>query len=320
MFRKLLFSPLRLLIGWGAYPQLLGTIGVLTLILLRVTIGWHFYSEGVNKQTTQGWDAGPFFNAARGPFASQYHRLVPDRDGFARLDIDKTMKHLAIYRDRAGQHFGFDQSQQGEAQQAYVDAIKQVTWVLEDNAAEIEEYRKGKARIERLYEDEERAGVASLDGQRLTIEQEWRQLAAPVLVKIDNVWTVYEKAVNDIATDQQATRGYYRLYKPTPPDVPEDQLYLINEYIPYFDMAIGICLMFGILTPPVALIAAGFLFSVFLSQYPPAPGPGSTSYQVIESMACLVLAGTGAGRFAGVDFVLHALVRRAWPSQESHNG
>ena len=70
--------------------------------------------------------------------------------------------------------------------------------------------------------------------------------------------------------------------------------------------------MLGLFTPVAALAAAGFLGSVFLSQLPPSSGPGSTYYQLIESMACLVLAGTGAGRFAGIDYFLHLIVRSVW--------
>ena len=86
----------------------------------------------------------------------------------------------------------------------------------------------------------------------------------------------------------------------------------IDRIVPIFDIAVGLCLLFGFLTPVAALAAAGFLGSVFLSQLPPSSGPSSTYYQLIEAMACLVLAGTGAGRFAGIDYFLHLIVRRVW--------
>jgi len=317
LFKKVLVSPLRLAIGWGEYPRFLGIIGVLMLVLLRITIGWHFYSEGVDKKTGGSWSAEPFFANASGPFAHYFHELLPDREGFARVAVEPSMKHLAVFREMAGKHYDFNEEQATDAQAAYVSAVKQVQYELDTNAAEIEEYNLGRQRIAKLKEDPTRDGVASLAEQRKTIQQEWKRLVAPVLVKIDNIWTVYEKSVNDLATDQQERRGYYRLYKPVEPDMNPQQLDLINQWVPYFDMTIGICLMLGVLTPVISLAAAGFLFSVFLSQYPPSSGPGSTNYQLIEAMACLVLAGTGAGRFAGFDFVLHALVRRSWPSEEN---
>ena len=93
---------------------------------------------------------------------------------------------------------------------------------------------------------------------------------------------------------------------------------VLDDIIPWFDCLLGACLILGLFTPAVGLVAAGFLFSVFLSQYPPANGPVSTHYQLIESMACLVLASTGAGRFAGLDSIIHAALYK--PSGNEKKG
>jgi uncharacterized membrane protein YphA (DoxX/SURF4 family) len=90
---------------------------------------------------------------------------------------------------------------------------------------------------------------------------------------------------------------------------------VIDRFVPYFDIAIGLCLLLGFFTPVAALAAAGFLGSVVLSQYPPATGPTSSNYQLIECMACLVLAATGSGRLAGLDYFLHLIVRKVWGGQ-----
>jgi uncharacterized membrane protein YphA (DoxX/SURF4 family) len=77
-------------------------------------------------------------------------------------------------------------------------------------------------------------------------------------------------------------------------------------------------LLLGLFTPVAALVAAGFLGSVFLSQYPPASGPSSSYYQLIEGLACLVLASTGAGRFAGLDYFIHLFIRRSLVKSEEN--
>jgi len=315
LFSKVLIAPLRLAVGWNAYPRVLGVMGILMLVLLRVCVGWHFYVEGVDKSTRAGWDPTPFFANARGPFEDYFQTVVWDWDGAVRLDVDRTKQTLAGFRDAAGRHFGFNEAQQRQAQQAYADAIAQIEWELQENAQDLEEYRLGRERIDELAQDPVRDGVASLGGQRATIRKEWKALAAPVFVQIDKAWSLYEKSINDIATDaQRRAAGKLSLVKPRTQAVDTS---ILGDIVPYFDLAIGICLLFGFLTPVAALAAAGFLGSVFLSQYPPAAGPGSTYYQLIEAMACLVLAGTGAGRFAGLDFVFHAIVRRVWPSKEN---
>lgn len=307
------------MVGWGPYPRFLGVIGIGMLVLLRLTIGWHFFSEGVDKKT-EDWSAAPFFASARGPFADEFQRLVPDRRGLARLDIEVTKKQLAGFRNIAINHYGFGPEQKEEAQEAYVDAVKQVQYVLDTNANEIEEYRLGLGRVQKLRQDRVRADVSSLRGQREAVEAEWKSLVKPALVNIDVIWKVYEETINSIASEGQRSSGYLKLYLPAEPGVDPQQIELIDRFIPYFDMTIGICLMVGLFTPMVSLVAAAFLFSVFLSQFPPATGPFSTNYQLIESMGCLVLAGTAAGRFAGLDFILHALIRRCWSSKEKTNG
>lgn len=314
MLRKLLLSPLRLAVGWGIYPRLLGWIGICMLILLRVTIGWHFYTEGVEKYTAGDWDAKPFFSNARGPAAEQFRQLVWDWDGSIRLDEKTTMLHLAKFRDRIANHYGFDEAQKGAAKVNYAKAVEQFKYVIASNASDIEEYELGRDRVKKLENDFRRGGVESLAGQTATIRSEWTQKIAPSLKQIDEIWETYELAQNNLATSEQAERR-----PPMKMGVPRTQLMdtsVINQIVPYFDMAIGVCLILGLMTPLAALAAAGFLGSVFMSQYPPTTGPSSTMYQLIEGMACLVLAGTGAGRFGGLDFFFHTIICKLWPSVE----
>tara|TARA_R110002049_G_scaffold72490_2_gene187050 strand:+ start:33245 stop:34123 length:879 start_codon:yes stop_codon:yes gene_type:complete len=290
------------------------------LVLLRLSIGWHFYTEGLDKYQAGNWSAAPFFANAKGPFAQQYRNLVWDADGSLRLDKEATMIAWATFRDRIAAHYGFDDQQKRQAQANYAKAVEQYEWVLEQNVTELEEYDLGRERVLRFETNTEeknlRDGVASLGGQRDTIRKEWQQKAAPALKQIDTIWKNYAIAQNATAsTDQVDQHGAFALSKPR--RVAMDTS-VIDPLVPYFDMTVGLCLLLGLFTPVVALAAAGFLGSVFLSQYPPATGPASSNYQLIECMACLVLAGTGAGRFAGLDFFLHMIIRKVWghPAQE----
>ena len=317
---KLLLFPFRLAVGWGLSPRLIGLIGMTMLVLLRLTIGWHFYTEGLDKYEAGNWSAAPFFSAARGPFAGHYRELVWDADGSLRLDKDKTMVAWATFRDEIGRHYGFDDQQKRQAQANYAKAVEQYDWVIEQNAVDLEEYNLGRERVSRLDNDVDernlRDGVSSLGGQRDVIRREWLQKAAPSLQQIDTIWKNYATAQNATASPEQVERsGSFALRKPR---LVAMDTSVIDPLVPYFDMGVGLCLLLGIFTPLVALAAAGFLGSVFLSQYPPTTGPASTNYQLVECMACLVLAGTGAGRFAGLDFFLHMIIRKVWghPTEE----
>lgn len=282
------------------------------LVLLRISIGWHFYSEGVDKRDAGNWSAAPFFANAKGPFADQFRGLVWDADGKIRLDRDATMQSWAVFRDRIGNHYGFDENQKRQAQQNYAKAVEQYDWVIAENASDLEEFAFGRDRMKKLDTDvretEIRDGVASLGGQRDTIRKEWTGKASPALKQIDTIWANYEATQNGVAKpEQQDAMPSMHLPKPRTARIDTS---VIDGIVPYFDMAIGLCLLLGFFTPVAALAAAGFLGSVFLSQYPPGTGPTSSNYQLIECMACLVLAGTGAGRFAGLDYFLHLIVRK----------
>ena len=284
------------------------------LVMLRLTIGWHFYSEGIEKQKSGDWTATPFFANARGPLESRFQSMVWDHDGTMRLDRHQTMTQFNRFRRRAAKHYRFDKDQVLRSQAVLTEAGKDYDWVVEQNAADLEEFEFGKERLKDLLEDERevrnRAGVESLGQQRDTIRSEWRGKATPALQQMDQLWTSYEASINALATREQADRhDYLRIGQPS--DSYFDTA-TIDRILPYFDIAVGVLLLIGLFTPVAALAAAVFLGSVFLSQYPPSTGPSSTMYQLIESMACLVLAATGAGRFAGLDFFLHLLNRKIY--------
>ncbi|TWU48771.1 hypothetical protein Poly51_46740 [Rubripirellula tenax] len=284
------------------------------LVLLRISIGWHFYSEGVEKRDAGNWSAAPFFANAKGPLAGEFRKMVWDADGALRLNKQANLHYWAVFRDQVGAHYGFDDAQKRQAQVNYAKAVEQYDWVIDENAAELEEYELGRDRIATLEtqgrEKTLRDGVTSLGGQRDTIRKEWTSKASSALKQIDEIWEGYEIAQNAVATSEQSEgRPMFKMAKPRTARVDTS---VVDGIIPYFDIAVGLCLLFGLFTPVAALAAAGFLGSVFLSQYPPSTGPQSSNYQLIESMACLVLAGTGAGRFAGLDFFLHLIIRKFW--------
>ena len=311
---KLVLSPLRLCVGWSLSPRLLGLTGALMLVLLRLTVGWHFYSEGLDKKEAGDWTAAPFFANAKGPFADDFRQMVWDSDGAFRLNRRAAMESWALFRNQVGNHYGFSEDQKEQAQANYGKAVEQYDWVLSENATELEEYALGRERILKLEgegpEKTVRDGVTSLGGQRDTIRREWSQQAAPALAQINAIWANYEVNQNALADPTQSKASpYLRLFKPRTERIDTS---VIDEFVPYFDIAIGLCLLLGFFTPVAALAAAGFLGSVFLSQYPPTTGPASSNYQLIECMACLVIAATGSGRFAGMDYFLHLIVRKVW--------
>ena len=314
--RNIVLYPLRLMVGWGLSPRILGILGVLMLVLLRLTIGWHFFSEGSSKMRSGNWDASPFFANAKGPFAEQFHEMVWDHDGQFRRDVKKTNSWLASFGNKAIKHYGFAKEQKLEVKQAHEDALMQLDLALADNANDLQEYDLSIKRIADMKADPARQG-GGLKEQIDTVRRESLDKLKPTLTQVNLIWDNFEAAVNNIATsEQKSSKDYLFLTKPKMSMVDTN---VLNAWVPYFDMIIGTCLLFGLFTPVAALAAAGFLGSVFLSSYPPGGGPTSTYYQLIEAMACLVLAATAAGRFGGLDYFLHMIVRKTFGQEESED-
>ena len=318
--RNILFVPLRLAIGWGISPRILGFIGISMLVLLRVSIGWHFHSEGSEKYRQGDWDASPFFANAKGPFAEEFRKAVWDYDGAFRRDPEQTRWWLEQYRDKATAYYQYRDEDIVAANEALDQVMVNLDSVLDDNAADLEEYDLGRLRVEELKEKNDRVGVESLAGQIATVEKENDSKLKPVLAEIDLLWDGYEGTINSLATpNQRRLSPPIELKKPKTAPVGKMDTSTINRIVPYFDLAVGWCLILGLFTPDAAFATAVFLGSVFLSQYPPGTGPTSSYFQLVDCMACFVLAGTGAGRFAGLDFFLHLFVRRSEAKRAKEN-
>jgi uncharacterized membrane protein YphA (DoxX/SURF4 family) len=63
-------------------------LAIVMLVVLRITIGWHFLYEGVWKiANAEEFSAKPFLGMAKGPAAELYYAMLPDLDGSERLVV-----------------------------------------------------------------------------------------------------------------------------------------------------------------------------------------------------------------------------------------
>jgi uncharacterized membrane protein YphA (DoxX/SURF4 family) len=74
-------------------------------------------------------------------------------------------------------------------------------------------------------------------------------------------------------------------------------------------IGVGVCMMLGLFTRLAAVCGMAFLLTVMATQPPWIEGAriDLVYYQLVEVAALVVLLFTAAGRFAGLDFFLHAL-------------
>lgn len=93
-------------------------------------------------------------------------------------------------------------------------------------------------------------------------------------------------------------------------DKRHDSLRMVNITAAAVTIGVGVCLLLGFFTRLASLVGALFLASVIASQPPWLAESAPTMSQCIELAGLLVLAGTGAGRWAGLDYFTHALFHR----------
>ncbi len=268
------------------------------IVLLRVGIGVHFLAEGWGKiENPKPFSAG-FFGNAKGPLADVYKGLVWDPDGLYRLDAETTLEDWNAYRDRVSSHYGFDDKQD----KAATDTVKRYEGRLKaflgSKSEEIDEYEKWLARRDANARDKSRE-LASLQKHDARINSEIRKLYAEVVPPIDRLWKDLESDLNSIATDEQYRQhGRLAISKPGRRFGDSETM---DRVVPWFDVAVGTCLILGLLTRPAAILGALFLVSVCASQWPLALGAAPIYNQAVEALALFALAAIGAGRFLGLD-------------------
>ena len=85
--------------GILSYVIIPGFLAALFLVLLRIAIGWHFLTEGLEKVDSTRYGKQPFsaeiyLRNSVGPLAPQFRGMLPDADGAALLDPAKLKAEL----------------------------------------------------------------------------------------------------------------------------------------------------------------------------------------------------------------------------------
>jgi uncharacterized membrane protein YphA (DoxX/SURF4 family) len=314
------------------------------LVLLRTAIGWHFLYEGVEKvySTPEGRDSllarvlprppkpekpEPPFSAedylrnASGPLAPWFRGLVPDVDSLDKLDSTKLQasweRDLARYAD----HYRFNEKQRAEAAKSLQNqkSIAEAWFLDPENIDKVKKYRDELAYVDRVLSDRK-----SLKYQRERAYEERRELDASrrELVAVTSEWT---SALHDAWRKLAPKSEYERAGEPEPL---WSRLDWINLITMVGLLAVGICLMLGLFTPLAALGAAAYLALFYLSM-PPWPGVPQgpkveghylfVNKNLIELLACLVLAKTPNGLWIGLDAILFGrrARRRAWAAEQA---
>lgn len=238
--------------------------------------------------------------------------MVPDVNGMARLDRDeqgRPSRLKAQWRgdlDRIASHFRFGPEQKATAEKELANKEAEIdTWFrLPDNALRIRKYYRDLRHIldvERSPESLPYQRTLAYK-QRLEVDKDRRALVN----EVDTFTLALRDAWIKLATPEQVkSSGDY-----TPPWT---QMDWINLSTMWGLSLVGLGLILGLFTPLAALGGAAYLTMFYLSM-PPWPGlpvgkaaEGHYLYvnkNLIEMLACLVLASTRNGLWLGIDALL----------------
>jgi uncharacterized membrane protein YphA (DoxX/SURF4 family) len=323
------------------YP---GFLAAFFIVLLRIAIGWHFLYEGCEKvQST--WEGKEPFSAeiyvrnATGPFGSYFRGMLPDVNSLAMLD---SVRLKATWNDDvafiAG-HYGYSQEKREQAQKILDESLRWADYWFDDpeNDEKIQKYYHDLGQIlatehdpDALSYQKERAWDA-----RRSLESDRRSLIQPLAVQEKSLREGVAKLANGaqikaagatraavLALLEQVGIGSGSPGDPpltTAPPVGWTGLDVLNMLTMCGLIAIGFCLIAGFLTPLAAVSAAAFLAMIYFSM-PPWPGlPANpkaeghyliVSKNLIELIACLVIATTPSGHWVGLDALFFGAPRR----------
>ncbi len=290
---------------------------MLLLVVLRLTVGWHFFTEGSKHLAEPHWSSEGFLRQAKGPLAPYYHSVLPP-SGF-RLDetlhsgtdaaalIERWKGEMTKQLQSSGEAFRrtyqLDEAQKAEVEKAVKRRLNQFEGWLDEHRSEMAEHVHGWERLEKARSSKS-AGDVPFEKKR--IDDALGKLNGEV-----SGWVAQLRAIErDLQTDLDETLKPDQAHSSV---VPPERATLdqIDHVMKYGIVGVGACLILGLFTRLAAFLGGAFLASVVLSQPAWLPGAAPTYPQTLEMLVLFTLSTLPVGRWCGLDFFLHHLFGRS---------
>jgi uncharacterized membrane protein YphA (DoxX/SURF4 family) len=311
-----------------------GVATVLALVVLRLVIGWHFFSEGSAHLADQRWSSEGFLRMAKGPLAPHYQSVLsPAGFGFDdTLHVEATTSEDAsavidAWRDRVLAGLKSAESEFANLYKPTEDQKKDLDKIVERRQAQFQGWLSDtREDLNSHVHDWQRLvwSKKSPSADNVPFEKKRIADAQAKLKSQTGPWTTYVRAVergmleefDAQLTDAQRTAGRAV--------APSSSLEKVDRVMGYGITIVGACLIVGFLARFAALAGAAFLLSVVLAQPPWLSDTVATYPQLLEMLTLLALATVPVGRWAGLDFFLQFLFSRhccsaKGTSHESHS-
>jgi len=313
------FSKARTVTGWTIF----------FLVLLRVSIGWHFAVEGAWKLMQPDWRATGYLTQAIGPLRPVFLKFVDDPDGLQRLTADSVKNRIEERFNTLTKFYGLDEAQRktvaelkdkklkGEpaADPTCVDAIF-ADPEFQSQLANYKEFlgeleQQERAVYNRSTSKNAEPGGTPFNAERLVYNYGKKaQARQALLARAEEPIRAVENAILNIRTVEQMEKG--------PPPAEKSQTWFSDWGNMIGLTAVGVCLMLGLFTR-LASLGGISLLCLYYFCMPPWPWlpevPSEGHYLIInknaiEAVALMVIATSGAGKWMGLDAFIIAWRRK----------
>lgn len=205
---------------------------------------------------------------------------------------------------------GLSDEQGDAADQILRTRTQQLANYLASEAEAIAEYQHELSRLKDWQAEPEADGVPFQESRIATKAAETTQSPSRWVSQVRELDHRFHEDLSGLLSDEQ--RGDAAIGDPR-----SRRLELISAGVAIMIVTVGLCLLLGFFTRLASLAGALFLLAVIASQPPWVPGAAATIEQTVELAGLFVLAGTGAGRWFGLDFFTYALFNKCCRRSEN---
>ncbi len=204
---------------------------------------------------------------------------------------------------------GLDEEQIADAAALFEVRERRLADYLAEESLDIQAYRHEVWRLEKAGAA---SGAAEIPFRKERLAEKTAEVSRSPRKWVAGVKKLQKGYVDDlrnILTSEQRDSNLGELVESALTTPKEKNLERVNLAVTCLTLGVGICLLAGFCTRLASIAGAMFLLSIMVTQPPWVPGANTTFfyYQLVELAAFGFLAAVGAGRWAGLDSIIHCL-------------
>jgi uncharacterized membrane protein YphA (DoxX/SURF4 family) len=217
-----------------------------------------------------------------------------------------------VVRDKVKNVAGLSDAQKQQADKAYQDRVEALSAYLDDEEEGITTYRHELYRLNDWRKSPEANSVPFYQSRIAAKNTETTGQVKAWLAKVAAMDAGYYEDLEHVLTpEQRAQASSASAVRAATYDETQSRLDKLNVVVTAVIIGVGVCLLLGLFTRLASILGALFLLGVVASQPFWIADAVPTMNFYIEMAGLLVLAGTGAGRWLGLDAVVYAMFHRS---------